>query len=130
MIKFYRQSKEIVNLTSGVSLILKDLQEIVTGRGVERFEAPVVEDEQIDATERTQEPGMAAIAASQSEIGEQPRDTLIEHGTIVAAGLVAERRQLLPTPEGPQISRLEWSSIHLPSTNIVRRLRSRPRGVR
>jgi hypothetical protein len=27
-----------------------------------------------------------------SEIGEQPRDTLIEHGAIVAAGLVAERR--------------------------------------
>jgi hypothetical protein len=35
---------------------------------------------------------MAAIAASQSQIGEQPRDALIEHGAVVAAGLVAERR--------------------------------------
>ncbi len=37
--------------------VLKDLQEVVTGRGVERLEAPIVEDKQIDATERTQEPG-------------------------------------------------------------------------
>ncbi len=35
---------------------------------------------------------MAAVAASQGEIGEQPRDTLIEHGAVVAAGLVTERR--------------------------------------
>lgn len=35
---------------------------------------------------------MAAVAARQSEIGEQPRDELIKHGAIVAAGLVAECR--------------------------------------
>jgi hypothetical protein len=35
---------------------------------------------------------VAAVAARQSEVGEQPRDALIEHGAIVAAGLVAERR--------------------------------------
>jgi hypothetical protein len=63
--------------------VLEDLQEVVTSRGVERLEAPVVEDEQIDAAERT---------ACQSEIGEQPRDPLIEHGAVVAAGLVTERR--------------------------------------
>jgi hypothetical protein len=33
---------------------------------------------------------VAAIAARQSEIAEQPRDALIKHGAIVAAGLVAE----------------------------------------
>jgi phage head maturation protease len=38
--------------------------------------------------------------------------------------------ELLPTPEGPQTKRLVCSSIHPPSTSIVRRLRSRPRGVR
>lgn len=37
--------------------VLEDLQEVVAGRGVERLEAPVVEDEEIDATERTQEAG-------------------------------------------------------------------------
>jgi hypothetical protein len=72
--------------------VLKDLQEVVAGRGVERLEAPIVEDEKIDSAERAQDAGVAAVAARQSEIGEQPRNALIEHGTIVAAGLVAERR--------------------------------------
>src|ERR1700726_4447717 len=72
--------------------VLEDLQEVVAGCGVERLEAPVVEDEEVDATERAQETGVAAVAARQSEIAEQPRDALIEHGAIVAAGLVAERR--------------------------------------
>ena len=31
--------------------ILKDLQEVVASRGIERLEAPVVEDETIDAAE-------------------------------------------------------------------------------
>jgi hypothetical protein len=34
---------------------------------------------------------VAAVSARQSEIAEQPWDALIEHGAIVAAGLVAER---------------------------------------
>jgi hypothetical protein len=72
--------------------VLEDLQEVVTGRGIERLEAPVVEDQQIDAAERAQQTGVAAVAASQGQIGEQPRDALIEHGAVVAAGLVAERR--------------------------------------
>src|SRR5437899_337189 len=72
--------------------VLEDLQEVVAGRSVERLKAPVVENEQIDAAERAQETRVAAIAARQGEIAEQPRDALIEHGAIVAAGLVAERR--------------------------------------
>ena len=35
---------------------------------------------------------MATVAARESEVIEQPRNTLIEHGAIVTAGLVAERR--------------------------------------
>ena len=35
---------------------------------------------------------MAAVAAGESEIGEEPGDALIEHGAVVAAGLVAEGR--------------------------------------
>src|SRR6266478_6118058 len=72
--------------------ILEDLQEVVASRGIERLEAPVVEDEKIDAAERAQQTRMAAVAACQSEFAEQPRHALIEHGAIVAAGLVAERR--------------------------------------
>jgi hypothetical protein len=53
--------------------VLEDLQEVVTSRGVERFQAPVVEDEEINAAKRTQETGVAAIATRQSEIGEHSR---------------------------------------------------------
>src|SRR5260370_40537894 len=53
----------------------------------------VIEDEEIDAAERAQDAGVAAVAARQSEIGEQPRNALIEHGTIVAASPVVQRRR-------------------------------------
>ena|SRR5438309_5301137 len=53
--------------------VLEDLQEVVASRGVERFEAPVVEDEQIDAAERAQQTRVAAVAARQCEIAEQSR---------------------------------------------------------
>ena len=72
--------------------VLEDLQEVVAGRGVERLEAPVVEDEKIDAAERAQQARVAAVTARQGQIAEQSRDALIEHGAIVAAGFVAERR--------------------------------------
>ena len=69
---------------------LEDLEEIVAGGGVERLEAPIVEDEELDAAEAAHDAGIAAVAARQREIGEQLRDALIEHRAIVAAGLVAE----------------------------------------
>src|SRR5229473_1801823 len=47
----------------------------------------------IDGAERAQQTRMAAVAARQSEFAEQPRDALIEHRAIVAAGLVAKRRR-------------------------------------
>ncbi len=40
--------------------VLEDLEEVVAGRGVERLEAPVVEDEQIDAAESPRAAGSAA----------------------------------------------------------------------
>src|SRR5262249_20078578 len=51
-----------------------------------------VEDEELDTAERAQDAGVAAVAAGQGQIGEQPRDALVEYGAIVAAGLIAERR--------------------------------------
>jgi hypothetical protein len=73
--------------------IFEDLQQIVAGGGIERLEAPIVKDEQIDAAEHAQHALMAAIAARQSKLGEQSRHALIEHGAIVATGLIAERRR-------------------------------------
>jgi hypothetical protein len=65
--------------------ILEDLQEVMTRRGVERFEPPVVEDEQIDTTERAQQTRVAAVAARQGEIGEQPRDALRDKAKVEQA---------------------------------------------
>src|SRR4051795_6564408 len=45
---------------------------------------------QLYRTEGAHEPGMPAIAARQAEIGEQPRHPLVEHGVVVAAGLLAK----------------------------------------
>ena len=70
---------------------LDDLEQIAALLGTERLEAPVVEDEQLDAAERPHEPGIAAVAAGEREIGEQLGDALVEDRAVVAAGLVAER---------------------------------------
>ena len=70
--------------------LLDDLEEITALLSAERLETPVVEDEEPDAAERAHESWVAAVAVSQCEIGEEPRDALAEDGAIVAAGPVAE----------------------------------------
>jgi hypothetical protein len=42
------------------------LKEIVTGRGIEGLQAPIVEYQQLDTAERSQDAGIATIAARQS----------------------------------------------------------------
>ena len=44
---------------------LEDLVEVTTGAGVERFEAPIVEDEELDAGETAQDAGIAAVTAGE-----------------------------------------------------------------
>src|SRR5258708_10607287 len=53
--------------------VLEDLQEVVAGPGGERLEAPVVEGEEVGATERAQETGGAAAAPRPSQVGGQTR---------------------------------------------------------
>ena len=56
-----------------------------------RVRAPVVPDEQLDAAEHARQPGISAVATGESEIGEQLWHTLVEHQSVISAGLVAER---------------------------------------
>jgi hypothetical protein len=72
--------------------IVEDFQKVVTSRGVERLESPVVEEEQIGAAESAQQARMATIATGKCEVGEEPGDALIEHRAIVTAGFVTECR--------------------------------------
>ena len=64
---------------------LEDLVEVTTGTGVERFEAPIVEDQELDAGETAQDAG---VAAGEREFGEELGNPLIENGAVVAASLV------------------------------------------
>src|SRR6478672_9086797 len=68
----------------------EDLVEVTTGTGIERFEAPIVEDEELDAGEAAQDAGIAAVTAGERELGEQLGNPLIENRAVVAAGLVTQ----------------------------------------
>jgi hypothetical protein len=71
--------------------VVYDFEEIATLLAGEWGEAPVIEDEEIDPRQHLEEPCIAPVAAGEREGFEQPRQPVIEDGTIVAAGLVAER---------------------------------------
>ena len=57
---------------------LEDFQKVVSRGGVERFQAPVIKDEQIGATEVAEQPRMASVATREGESLEEPRHALIE----------------------------------------------------
>ena len=60
--------------------------------GGEAIRPPVIEDQQIAFGQRAEQAREAAVAVGQVEVGEQPRHAGIDHGVIVAAGLLAESR--------------------------------------
>ena len=69
---------------------LEDLVKVTTGTGVQRFEAPIVEDEELDAGETTQNAGIATVTAGERELGKELGYPLIENRTVFAAGLVTQ----------------------------------------
>jgi hypothetical protein len=68
----------------------EDFQQIMSCGGIERFETPIVEYEELHAPKCPQEPGITAIAARQRKIGEEFGNPLIENGPIIAASPVSE----------------------------------------
>ena len=50
---------------------LEDFVEVTAGTSVERFEAPIVEDEELNAGEAAQDAGIAAVTAGEGEFGEE-----------------------------------------------------------
>src|ERR1700730_18161592 len=71
--------------------VLDNLQHVMTLLGPQRLEPPIIEDEELDATERPHQTRVSPVAAGEREIAEHPGHALIEHRAIVAACLVAER---------------------------------------
>ncbi len=68
----------------------ENFQQIMSCGGIERFETPVVKDEELHTPEHPQEPGITAVAARQREIGEELGNALIENGPVVTASPVSE----------------------------------------
>jgi hypothetical protein len=48
--------------------LLEDFEQVVTGSGVERFEAEIVEDKQIGAAEGFDEARMASVASGERQV--------------------------------------------------------------
>ena len=75
---------------SSAVAVLEDFEEVVAGLGSERFETPVVEDQEVDGAEAFETAGEAAVAVGQDEFVEQLGRADVEDRLVVAAGFVAE----------------------------------------
>src|SRR5262249_46422954 len=71
--------------------LLQDLVEVPTGAGVGRFEAPIVEDQDLHAGKAAQDAGIAAVAVGERELGEQFGDALVENRAVITTSFVTER---------------------------------------
>jgi hypothetical protein len=73
--------RDLAGEDSGAATVtlLEDLVEVTTSAGIERFKAPIIEDEELDAGKAAQDAGVAAIAASERELGEELGDALVEN---------------------------------------------------
>src|SRR5215207_5055485 len=71
--------------------VVEDFQEIAPLLGRERRQAPVIQDQELDARQRLEQATVTAIAAREQQVIEQPRQAMVEDRAVVAAGLVAER---------------------------------------
>src|SRR6202041_1835883 len=71
--------------------IFDDLQHISCLAGCQRLWSPIIEYQQFDAGERSQQSGVARVAVRDSQVGEQPGNAGVEDGYVFSTGLVAER---------------------------------------
>ena len=94
--------------------LLEDLVEVTTCASIERFEAPVVEDEELDASKAAQDAGIAAVAAGEREFGEKFGDALVENRAVITTSLVTERTGK-PTFADPS-----RNSVILPGVRLLR----------
>src|SRR6202167_2604911 len=70
--------------------ILDDFEQIARLIGRERFGAPIIENQQFDARQGAQEPGVARIPMGDGQIGEEPGSAGVKDGHVLSASLVAE----------------------------------------
>ena len=88
--------------------LFEDFEQIVTGAGVERLEAEVVENEEIGAAEGFYEARMTPVASCERQVLAQLGPAMIETERLSRQAFwpMAQASQLLPTPDGPTRARL------------------------
>ena len=67
-----------------------DFEQVAALLRGQRRQAPVVEDQQLDTGEALEEAWIASIAARQRQCIEQAWHAIVEHRSIVSAGLLSE----------------------------------------
>ena len=112
--------------------VLDDFEHVMPLLGPERLEAPIVEDQPLDAAEGAHQSRVAAITASEREITEHPRHTLIEDRAVVAAGLLTKcaSQPAFADTGRPFDDKFCASSIQRPAIIAWNNARSRPRAAR
>src|SRR5271166_2583837 len=75
---------------SAAITLFEDFEQIVTGAGVERLEAEVVENEEIGAAEGFDQARMAPVASGERHVLAEFWPAMIEDGSIVAAGFLTD----------------------------------------
>lgn len=68
--------------------IVEDFEQVTALIRRQVGKPPVIEDQQLDTGNALHEPGVPAVAARERQGIEQPWHPMIEHGSIVSAGLV------------------------------------------
>ena len=71
--------------------LFDDLEQVAAALGGEALQPPVVEDQQLDLGEAAHQTVVASGIAGAGELGDQLGDAAVEHGALLAAGLVGER---------------------------------------
>src|SRR5271163_5017801 len=70
--------------------VFEDFEEISLLGLSERRQAPVVQDQELDARETFEQASIAAVAAGERQRLEQARNPMVDHASAVPAGLLAE----------------------------------------
>ena len=76
-----------------VVTVFDDFQEVARLVGVERLRPPIIEDQELGACDRAQQPAVAPVAMRDGKVGEQSGHAVIEHGDILPAGFLAQARR-------------------------------------
>ena len=95
--------------------IIEDFQQVAALIGGDVGKPPIVQDEQFDTRDCLEQPGVAAVPTCQGESVEQPRQAVVEHGAIIAAGLMTE------CAGEPALAEPGWTSVIMPGVRRSKR---------